>query len=484
MGNRLASPQAADGASASEPGSDGGRGGAAPRLASPQAADLAASLAARLGPVTVEGLARLSGGASRETWRLDAIEDDGTRHPLILRRDPPGRPSRPGGMTLEALSIRAATTAGLRVPEVLVHSESPSPWETAGMVMRVVEGEALARRILRDDEFAIAREGLVGDCARFLAGLHAIDPDSVPGLPSNDPIIELRQIFELADSTPTPTFELAFGWLEANRPPARPDVIVHGDFRLGNLLVGADGLTAALDWELVHTGNPVEDLGWLCTKAWRFGSPLPVAGVGGRDELLAAYRAAGGADISLDELRWWEVLNTLRWGAMCVGQGAAHTSGIARSVELAAVGRRACEQEWDLLLLLAPDAAERHRADEPPVGDGNELHGRPTAAELLEAVEEFLRNDVMPPTSGRLSFHARVAANVVAMVARELSSGPAQTVARAADLAALGVGSEAELAAAIADGRFDGDVGALHDILAAGVVAKLAVANPKYLLQR
>ena len=453
------------------------------RLASPQAAELAASLAARLGPVTVDGLTRLSGGASRETWRLDAIEPDGTRHPLILRRDPPGRPSRPGGMTLEALSIRAATMAGLRVPEVLVHSEAPSPWETAGMVMRVVEGEALARRVLRDDEFAHARQRLVGDCARFLAGLHAIDPGSIPGLPSNDPIVELRQIFELAGSEPTPTFELAFGWLEANRPPTRTDVIVHGDFRLGNLLVGADGLTAALDWELVHAGDPVEDLGWLCTKAWRFGSPLPVAGVGTRQDLVAAYRAAGGADISIDELHWWEVLSTLRWGAMCVGQGAAHTTGIARSVELAAIGRRVCEQEWDLLLLLAPAAAERHRADERPLGDVSELHGRPTAAELLEAVEEYLRDDVLPGTSGRLSFHARVAANVVAIVARELSSGPGQSVARSAELAGLGVGSEAELAAGIADGRFDGDVDALHDVLASGVVAKLAVANPKYLSQ-
>ena len=262
-----------------------------------------------------------------------------------------------------------------------------------------------------------------------------------------------------------------------------PDVIVHGDFRLGNLLVGPHGLAAALDWELVHLGNPAEDLGWFCTKAWRFGSALPAGGVGTREELLDAYRTAGGGDISLDELRWWEVLNTLRWGVMCVGQAAAHTSGMVRSVELAAIGRRVCEQEWDLLLLLAPDAAERHRADARPVDDASELHGRPTAVELLEAVEEFLRNDVLPGTSGRLSFHARVAANVVALVSREVSAGAAQPSARASDLATLGVGSEAELASGIASGRFDGDVDTLHDVLAAGVVAKLSVANPKYLTQ-
>ena len=448
-------------------------------------ADLAAAVEASLGPVTIEGLTRLSGGASRETWRLDAVGGDGTRHPLILRRDPPGRPSRPGGMTLEALSIRAATAAGLRVPEVLAHSEAPSAWETAGLVMRVVDGEALARRILRDDEFAVARDRLTDDCGRFLAGLHAIDPADVPGLPSDDPVDGLRAALALTGDDPFPTFELAFRWLDATRPADRQHVIVHGDFRLGNLLVGPDGLTAALDWELVHLGNPAEDLGWFCTKAWRFGSPLPAGGVGTREELLDAYRAAGGADISLDELRWWEVLNTLRWGIMCVGQAAAHTSGLVRSVELAAIGRRVCEQEWDLLLLLAPDAAAAALAaasTDVPAAQPS-LHGRPTASELLEAVEEFLRNDVMPSTSGRVSFHARVAANVVAMVAREIDATPGAAARRRAELAPLGVSSETELAAGIAAGRFDGEADTLHAALAAGVVAKLAAANPKYLTQ-
>jgi aminoglycoside phosphotransferase (APT) family kinase protein len=455
-------------------------------LESPHAGELASALKGSLGPVTVEGLTRLSGGASRETWRLDAVAGDGTRHRLILRRDPPGRPSRPGGMALEALSIRAASAAGLRVPEVLVHSEAPSPWETAGMVMRVVDGEALARRILRDDEFAVARERLTADCAEFLAGLHAIDPSDVPGLPSDDPVDSLRAALSSTGDEPFPTFELAFRWLDANRPPGRPHVIVHGDFRLGNLLVDSHGLAAALDWELVHLGDPSEDLGWFCTKAWRFGSRLPAGGVGTREELLESYRAAGGTDITLDELRWWEVLTTLRWGVMCVGQAAAHTSGLVRSVELAAIGRRVCEQEWDLLLLLAPDAAAAALAAAPSVVTTAtpSLHGRPTSAELLEAVEEFLRNDVMPAASGRTSFHARVAANVVAMVAREMAATPGEAERREAQLAPLGVTSEAELGAGIAEGRFDGDADALHAALAAGVVAKVAVANPKYLMQR
>ena len=117
-----------------------------------------------------------------------------------------------------------------------------------------------------------------------------------------------------------------------------------------------------LDWELTHAGNPAEDLGWLCVKAWRFGGGPPVAGLGSREELLAAYRAAGGADITLEELRWWEILGTLRWGVICLTQAWAHLSGAHRSVELAAIGRRVCEQEWDLLLLLDPDGGGPGRA--------------------------------------------------------------------------------------------------------------------------
>ncbi|HEX8802541.1 MAG TPA: phosphotransferase family protein, partial [Acidimicrobiales bacterium] len=259
------------------------------------AADLAHALADTLGPVTVEGLERLSGGASRETWRFDAVDAAGTRHELVLRRDPPGRPGAPGSMGREARCIGAAHAAGLPVPELLTHDDGGGRWGSAGLVVRRVAGETLARRILRDDAYAGARERLTAQCGRFLAGLHALDPDAVGGLPTVDPL-ELCRTNLAAVGEPSPVLELGFRWLDAHRPPAAAGrAIVHGDFRLGNLIVGADGLRAVLDWELVHAGDPVEDLGWLCVKAWRFGNALPVGGFGTREDLLAAYREAGGA---------------------------------------------------------------------------------------------------------------------------------------------------------------------------------------------
>ena len=396
----------------------------------------------------VEDLKRLSGGASRETWSFRA----GGRE-LILRRDPPGRPGVRGAMRREADAMRACAKAGLLVPEVLVDDPDGSTLGTAGLVMGCVPGETLARRILRDDEFAGARTKLVEQLGTFLAGLHAVDPADVPGL---DEVDELERYWQSYEAVPdrSPTYEKAQEWLVANRPARTATTIVHGDLRMGNVIVDASGLAAVIDWELVHVGDPVEDLAWLCVKAWRFGMPLEVGGVGTVDQLIAAYEAAGGQAVDRDAFHWWLVQKTLQWGIGCMGQAWVHLSGVVRSHELAAIGRRVAEQEWDLIELLAPDEWRRAKAAPRPgpLDDDSSLHPRPTAREILDAVRGYLTDDVMPQTSGRLSFHARVAANMLAIVERELALPPS---------AWDGSTDWASLADAVRD--------------------RLAVANPKHL---
>jgi aminoglycoside phosphotransferase (APT) family kinase protein len=407
---------------------------------------LARALRPWVGSASIEGLTPMSGGASREIWAFDAVAADGSRTELVLRRDPPGRPGEPGAIDREARALSLAAGAGLRAPALLFISDGAG-LGTAGMVMRRVAGETIARRILRDEDYQEARRMLVGQIAEFAAGLHAIKAPA--DFLANDPVADLRATLASFEHH-SPVFDLALEWLQAEPPPRREPVLLHGDLRLGNVVVGPEGLRAVLDWELTHLGNPAEDLGWLCVKAWRFGAAAPVAGLGAREELLAAYRAAGGAEIGIDELRWWEVLGTLRWGVICMTQAQAHLSGAHRSVELAAIGRRVCEQEWDLLLLLAPEAAalaaeRRPRPSGAPQPDPAP-HGRPTASELLDAVHGFLTDQVMPATGGHISFHARVAANVLGIVARELELGPMAPTTDLAD----------------------------------SVAARLAVANPRY----
>jgi aminoglycoside phosphotransferase (APT) family kinase protein len=221
----------------------------------------------------------------------------------------------------------------------------------AYLVMEQVEGETIARKILRDAEFAHARTVLTRQWGAALAALHRIPLDVAPDLPATDQVQQYRQALDAFDE-PHPAFELAFRWLEANRPPQTEITLVHGDFRLGNCIVGPDGLRAVIDWELAHHGDPMEDLGWLCVKAWRFGSPKPVGGVGEYRELFEAYEAASGIPVDPEVVRWWEVLGTVKWGIMCMMQAHTHLSGISRSHELAAIGRRVCENEHDVLALL------------------------------------------------------------------------------------------------------------------------------------
>lgn len=435
--------------------------------------ELAATLAALVGAEAV-GLERLSGGASRETW---AFEAGGRR--LILQRRRPGAVSGLP-MSTEVELLRAAAAAGVPVPAVVIDATDGAALGAPAVVVERLDGETIARKLLRDDEFAGARQRLVADCAAALAGIHRIPPAAVAGLPRTDPLDAVRAVLD-GVGEPHPAIELGLRWLARHRPPpsAPEQVVVHGDFRTGNLLVERSGLRAVLDWELAHLGDPLEDLGWFCVRAWRFGEDgKPAGGFGSREDLWAAYEDAGGVPVDPDAARWWELYGTLRWAAICIAQAATHRFGVSRSMELAAIGRRTCESEHDALALL-PGGPMPPGTETEPV-EAYPPHDRPSGAELAEAVREWVAGDVADATSGRVRFHARVAANVLAMVERELRSGPAHAAAHARRLAALGVVDDGELAAAIRAGRLDERFDEVKAAVWASVRDKLAVANPGY----
>jgi aminoglycoside phosphotransferase (APT) family kinase protein len=424
----------------------------------------------------VESLRRLSGGASRETWSLDLVEADGTTG-LILQRVRPGTVSGGPGMTGEAALLRAAGELGVPVPSVIADDAGDAIGAPC-IVMARLDGETIARKLLRDDEWSTARARLVEQAGAALAGIHRIPADAVDGLRESDQLGEMERLLDGADQ-PLPAFELALRWLAAHRPPSPTRTVVHGDFRLGNLLVDHDGLAGVLDWELSHLGDPVEDLGWYCVRAWRFGSALPAGGMGTRGELLAGYRAAGGEDVDPEALRWWELLGTLKWGLICIMQAQVHLSGASRSVELATIGRRVCENEWDVLGLLP--GGELPGPVAPAVSVADDLYGRPTAAELVEAVREWVDGDVRGATEGRVAFHARVAVNALAIVERELALGAGHRAAHEERLATLGCADDAELSRRIRAGELDDRAAEVRDLVAGSVRSKLEVANPRWL---
>jgi aminoglycoside phosphotransferase (APT) family kinase protein len=308
----------------------------------------------------VENLTRQSGGASRQTWSFDALVD-GSRHALILRRDPPtnGKTDREQSVSIDRATefrvLQAAHRAGVRAPEPLFELVSGDGLGEA-YVMRRVGGTAIARKLLRDPPYAAARGRIASQLGEIAAAIHATDPKTLPTLrrrEAADHIAGLRRSLDLLGS-PQPVFELALTWLDRRKPaPLDRPVLVHGDYRTGNYLADESGVTAILDWELAHLGDPIEDLGWLCVKSWRFGAvDKPAAGFGSREELWNAYERASGRKVDRQRAHWWEVFGTVHWGIICLNQAWKHLSGSIKSMEHAAIGRRAVETEVDLLQLL------------------------------------------------------------------------------------------------------------------------------------
>ena len=308
----------------------------------------------------ITDLRRLSGGASQETWSFDLVEGDRVT-PLILRRAPGNAPSVVGsggsaGLAAEAALFGLAAAAGVPVPAVRAVLR-PEHGLGEGFVMDRIDGETLGGKIVRESRFEPAREQLACQCGEAMARIHGIATTTLPPLrlaPAAAELAHYRGVHR-SHGTSKPVFELAFQWLLANAPPAPPQpVLVHGDFRNGNLIVDASGLRAVLDWELAHLGDGMEDLGWICVNSWRFGrSDLPVGGFGTREQLFAGYEAAGGV-VDAARVHYWQVLGTLKWGIICEGMAHSYLTGAERNVEKAAIGRRASETEIDLLELLAP----------------------------------------------------------------------------------------------------------------------------------
>jgi aminoglycoside phosphotransferase (APT) family kinase protein len=314
--------------------------------------------------VTIDGLRLLTGGASRQTWSFDAAVEaaDGSSStlPLVLRTDP----SR-GPMALDRDSefrlLKVAGEAGVPVPKA--HFMGDDSLGSPFFIMERVEGETIPRRILRDDQYSGARGVMAGQLGAILAKLHAIPVeesglDILPGprpgrAPAEEELGRFQKVYRAIALEPHPAFELAFRWLQQELPSETDRALVHGDYRIGNMIVGPEGVRSVLDWELAHIGDPMEDLGWICVRSWRFGNDdLPVAGVGKREEFWRAYEAAGGRAVDPERVRFWETFGNLRWGVICISQARTYIDGRSPSVELASIGRRIAETEWELLNLM------------------------------------------------------------------------------------------------------------------------------------
>jgi aminoglycoside phosphotransferase (APT) family kinase protein len=364
----------------------------------------------------VHALERLSGGANMESWRFTCGQ---ARY--VLRRAPSAQWLAGRSLTMadEARLIRLARVGGVPVPEVVLELE-PADDLGIGFVMVCLDGTA-------DPETALASgPALAHDIAAAMARIHALDPALAAPLPLLDAPAGLARLdaqFQAAGGD-RPIIALGLAWLAAHIPPPVPPCVVHGDLRIGNVMVDQGRLTGVLDWELAHLGDGHEDLAYGCMTVWRFGR-LDHQGLGLTDltDWARAYQDAGGEPFDPARFRFWLIYRTVWWALGCLDMGRAWRSGADRSLERVVVARRTAEQELDLLLLLEGDApdVERARPLPPAMTTPADATGEPGAGELLTAVSEWLASAIKPRLDGRDRWELAVAQNALGIVRRELA---------------------------------------------------------------
>ncbi|MDT8305061.1 MAG: phosphotransferase family protein [Anaerolineae bacterium] len=312
-------------------------------------------------PVAVHSLRPVAGGASRETWKLTARPQGEEPFPLILRLD------MAATMNPDALSradefhlLQLAHQAGIRCPRPFALCTDPAILGAPFFLMEYVPGESIGPRVVRRPELANARSVLARQMGQQLARIHRLaPPDALPRpaprtSPAQHLVDALREaLTELGIDSPG--LETGLRWLERHAPPAPPELsLLHGDFRIGNIIVGEPGLAAIIDWEFAHAGDPLEDVAWPLVRDWRFGNDhLRLGGVAEPEPYLESYEAESGRTVDRAAVYYWEIMGNMKWAVTCLVQAERHLSGADPSVELASLGRRSAEMEYELLRLIA-----------------------------------------------------------------------------------------------------------------------------------
>ncbi|MEQ8411696.1 MAG: phosphotransferase [Erythrobacter sp.] len=417
---------------------------------------------ARAGMGPPDGLHRLTGGATMESWRFSSGGED-----FVLRRAPSLEfmADRPFGHATEAAIIRAAREAGVTAPEVVAEL-APEDGIGSGFVMRALPGTPNPKDILAMEDAA----GLLKQAARDLARIHSLRPadlpDDVPVMDYREAIADLRAQFIEAGGD-RPIIALGLKWMEDNCPPPCEPVLNHGDYRMGNILAEDSRLTGVLDWELAHFGDPHEDLAFGCMAVWRFARyDRPALGLGSLENYLAAYEATSGRKVDRDRFRYWLVHRTVWWAMGCLKCAKVWRDGSDRMLERVVIARRTSEQELDLLMLLEEDAPEAERTQRVDPGiAAPAAQGEATSGEIAVAISEWLAT-LKDRVEGHDRFQLAVARNALGMIAR--------------DDAIMPTPEDADLAQEILGGGIWLDEPGLLAELKEAALEKLAADVPKY----
>ena len=314
--------------------------------------------------VTIVRTEKLAGGAVQENWGLDVEIDGGPRagaQALVLRTDALARISVSLDRAAEFTVLQAAHAAGVAVAEPIVRCADAAIIGRPFLIQRRVPGFAQARKLVRDPGLASYGDALAMRLGEELARIHKIDPQGLSkgaglaampipvGPPARVEVGRFRAALDGATEG-RPALEYVLSWLDRNAPPARRVVLVHGDFRTGNYMVDGQQLSAVLDWEFSHWGDPNEDIGWFMARCWRFGNDEAEAGgIGSRSAFVKGYERIAGHALETAAIAYWEIMAAAKWATIAVLQGDRFRKGGEASIELALTGLMTPEMELDAL---------------------------------------------------------------------------------------------------------------------------------------
>lgn len=312
-------------------------------------------------PASIQEAVPLAGGASRDSWALTVASGHDT-HRYVLRRDLPTTMNE-NALTREQefRLMRAAYDSGVKVARMRWQCDDPDVLGLPFFLMDFVDGISIGRKVIQEPALAQARAVLPEQMAVQLAAIHRMTPADhgidflqrpAHDSPERHAISETYTVLDEL-GVKSPPFEFALRWAQSNAPQQEEVVFLHGDFRIGNLLVDHDGLAAVIDWEFSHLGDPHEEIGYMCMRDWRFGNDhLHMGGLCPRERLIRAYEEASGRGVNRAAADWWEIMGNIRWGVICMAQAERHLSGRDPSVELASLGRRSAEMQLEALRLI------------------------------------------------------------------------------------------------------------------------------------
>jgi len=434
----------------------------------------------------VSNLKRLTGGASAATWSFKYQDK-----PLVLRQkvtdpteiieDMPDLQSV--SLKTEAELITRARENGVRAPHIHAVTEAGSSLGEA-VLMEQVMGEALPQRLFKDPKYEKALLGLTDECAKSLAKIHEISFETLKGeletRTPRDALFILESQFKSFGQT-SPVLASAFSWMNENCPSSGEAVLLHGDFRMGNLLIDEEGISAVLDWELSHIGDPVSDISFFCAPPWRFGRYKKQAGgVGEMADLISTYETTSGRQVDAQRLLWWRLHASVNWCLICMIMANMWRSGADRELERIVIGTRVSESEVDILLLFDEIYGFQDKINLAHLNtDGNSGKGETKPEELTQAISEWLTQDIIPTTSGRKGFKARVARNAIGMLQRQSQSGSLFSEAQEQRLSKLSV-KAADLCSQLLNGTLNIQSNELRHHLKLSTMEQLFIDQPKY----